>query len=210
VTLHARGLGVVRDGRSILEDVDLTVEAGETVVLSGPSGSGKTTLLHVIGGLVKPDTGTVVIGARAPGPADPRVAMVLQNFGLVALLTAWENAALPLRSRGLPAPEVKERVGGAFAALGLEEFASRLTRDLSGGQRQRVALARALARRADLLLADEPSSALDEHWRVVAVEALLAEGRRGATVVIASHDSQVVSAFGRVVHLLEGRAVVGA
>jgi putative ABC transport system ATP-binding protein len=195
-------------GRRILDRVGLTVEPGRIVSVSGPSGSGKTTLLSVAGGLVEPTSGTVRFAAEPvwTGDGDPRadVAFVLQVYGLVPILTARENVAIALRSRGVAPAEADERADRALAALRVEELAERLVEELSGGQMQRVAGARGLVADASLLLADEPTSELDEVSRDVVLAELRRAAVRGTAVVVATHDPAVVEACDADLHLIDG------
>jgi putative ABC transport system ATP-binding protein len=206
--LVAQDITVDVAARRILDRVALHVEPGRMVSVSGPSGSGKTTLLSVAGGLVEPTSGTVRFAGEPvwSGDGDPRpdVAFILQVYGLVPILTARENVAIALRSRGVAPAEADQRADLALAALRVEELADRLVEELSGGQMQRVAGARGLVVDAALLLADEPTSELDEVNR----EHVLAELRRaaegGAAVVVATHDPAVVEACDADLHLVDG------
>jgi putative ABC transport system ATP-binding protein len=195
-------------GRRILDQVSLQVRPGQMISVSGPSGSGKTTLLSVAGGLIEPSAGVVRFGGDPvwTGDGDPRpdVAFVLQVYGLVPILTARENVAVALRSRGVTPAESDDRAHQALAALHVEELADRLVEELSGGQMQRVAGARGLVVGADLLLADEPTSELDEVNRDHVLGELRRAAEAGATVVVATHDPAVVDACDGDVHLIDG------
>ncbi|WP_414476139.1 AAA-associated domain-containing protein [Microvirga sp. M2] len=145
----------------VLDDVDLTLREGEIVALLGRSGSGKSTLLRIIAGLLPPSAGTVAIGGRpVDGPA-PEVAMVFQSFALFPWLTVLENVEIGLEAQGLPAEERRKRALAAIDLIGLDGFESAYPKELSGGMRQRVGLARALVVHPQVLLMDEPFSALD-------------------------------------------------
>ena len=198
--LSATDVTVLRDGRPVVEGASLRCEAGEIVGIGGPSGSGKTTLLTVLDGLAQPDRGTVT---RA---GTPTVGVVLQGYGLVPVLTASENVEVVLQALGRSAAEVRSEAAAAMARVLLDGLGDRLVDRLSGGQQQRVAVARALAVRPDLLLADEPTSELDEVSRDHVVGELQAEARRGGMVVIASHDRDVLAACDRVLWLADGAA----
>jgi ABC-type lipoprotein export system ATPase subunit len=204
--LWAQGVGVDVGSRVILDKVDLKVAAGETVVITGPSGSGKTTLLLVMAGLQEPDRGQVLLDGQPLSSGDAvrrRFGIVLQNHGLVSVLTAAENVALPLQARGLAPAEVAERTREALVAVGLADSANRLVRDLSGGQRQSVA--RALAAAPEVLVADEPTSELDAEKRALVLGLLRAHGDKGNIVVLASHDQKVADAADRALALVDGR-----
>jgi putative ABC transport system ATP-binding protein len=198
--LSATDVTVLRDGRPVVEGASLRCEAGEIVGIGGPSGSGKTTLLTVLAGLAQPDRGTVT---RA---GTPTVGVVLQGYGLVPVLTASENVEVVLQALGRSAAAVRSEAAAAMARVLLDGLGDRLVDRLSGGQQQRVAVARALAVRPDLLLADEPTSELDEVSRDHVVGELQAEARRGGMVVIASHDRDVLAACDRVLWLADGAA----
>jgi putative ABC transport system ATP-binding protein len=211
------GVTIALGGRQILGGVDLRVEAGQLVSVSGPSGSGKTTLLSVAGGLIEPDAGSAAFEGRPvwTGDGDPRpdVAFILQVYGLVPILSARENVAIALRSRGVSPVEADERADRALAALRVEDLADRLVEELSGGQMQRVAGARGLVVEADLLLADEPTSELDEVNRDHVLIHLRRAADQGAAVVVATHDPAVVDACDHDVHLVDGvvaRTTLGA
>lgn len=195
-------------GGDILHDVNLVVRAGESMAITGPSGSGKTTLLMLAAGLQPPTGGRILVDGR-PIPTDERsrqrFGVVLQNHGLVSVLTAAENVALPLQARGTPALEVGRLAQAGLAAVGLHSAADSLVQDLSGGQQQRVAVARALAGSPEAVLADEPTSELVAEQRKVIVELLLQQARDGRVLVLASHDPEVVGACQRRIRLVDGR-----
>ena len=198
-------------GRPILHGVDLTFEPGRMTALSGPSGSGKTTLLSIAGGLLEPASGTAAYAGRPmwQGTGDPRpeVAFVLQVYGLVPILSARENVSVALRARGVPPAEADERAQEALARFHIADLGDRQVEELSGGQMQRVALARGLCVGAGVLLADEPTSELDEHNRALVLAELRAEADRGAVVVVATHDPAVVDSCDDHHALDEGRLV---
>ncbi|MGH7643035.1 MAG: heme ABC exporter ATP-binding protein CcmA [Candidatus Dormibacteria bacterium] len=194
--------------RTILEGVDFRVEAGEMVAVTGPSGSGKTTLLMLLAGLQEPRSGEIrvddVLIARL-ARARQRIGIILQNHGLVSILTAAENVALPLQVREMAPTEIEKHTQEALLAVGLEESADHLVQDLSGGQQQRVGVARALAGDPELLIADEPTSELAAADRVKVLALLREHASQGRIVVIASHDGDVVHACDRSLRLMDGR-----
>lgn len=198
--------------RVLLDDIDLDFHPGELTALSGPSGSGKTTLLSIAGGLVEPTQGSASLGGRPmwQGTGDPRpeVAFVLQVYGLVPILSARENVSIALRARGVAPDEADERAEAALARFHIADLGDRQVEELSGGQMQRVACARGFVVGADVLLADEPTSELDEGNRGVVLAELRAEAERGAVVVVATHDPAVVAACDRHYALDEGRLVL--
>ena len=198
--------------RVLLDDLDLEFHPGELTALSGPSGSGKTTLLSIAGGLVEPTEGTTSY-AGSPmwqGTGDPRpeVAFVLQVYGLVPILSARENVSIALRARGVPPADADERAEAALARFHIADLGDRQVEELSGGQMQRVACARGFVVGADVLLADEPTSELDEANRTHVLAELRAEAERGAVVVVATHDPAVVAACDRHYALDEGRLIL--
>jgi len=196
-------------GRPLLDDIDLTFAAGEVTAVSGPSGSGKTTLLSVAGGLLEATTGVATYAGSEmwTGTGDPRaeVAFVLQVYGLVPILSARENVSVALRARGVRPAAADERAQAALARFHIADLGDRQVEELSGGQMQRVALARAFVADAEILLADEPTSELDDGNRSIVLAELRAEAERGAIVVVATHDPAVVEACHRHYVIDEGR-----
>ena len=175
-----------------LVDVSLDVQEGEFFTLLGPSGCGKTTLLRIIAGLELPDSGQVILGGQdiTSLPATKRqVNTVFQSYALFPHLSIFENVAFGLRSRKFPQNEVQTRVDRRLEMLGLEEMADRFPHQLSGGQQQRVALARALVNEPEVLLLDEPMSALDARLRAqVQVELRRLQRKLGQTFILVTHD----------------------
>ena len=199
-----------------LSQVDLAVAAGGMIAVMGPSGSGKSTLLTIAGSLEEPTSGEVLIGG-APLSRMSRndkarlrrrtVGYVFQDFNLLPGLTVAENVALPLELDGVGARKARAAAGQALDSLGLGDRASRFPSELSGGERQRVAIARAVVGDRRLLLADEPSGALDS-VNAEAVMRLIHEAcKRGVAAVVVTHDAQLASWADRVVFLRDGRVV---
>jgi putative ABC transport system ATP-binding protein len=197
-----------------LNDVDLTVEAGSMVAVMGPSGSGKSTLLTIAGSLEEPTSGEVLIGGTALTKMSPNakarmrrryIGYVFQDFNLLPGLTAAENVALPLELDGTSAR--KARLAGlkALDELGLGARAGNFPDQLSGGERQRVAIARAVVGDRRLLLADEPSGALDSANGEAVMRLIHAACQRGVAAVVVTHDAQLASWADRVVFLRDGR-----
>ncbi len=197
--------------RTLLHDLDLTFRAGRMTALSGPSGSGKTTLLSIAGGLLQPSLGEATYAGepmwRGTGDPRPEVAFVLQVYGLVPILSARENVSVALRARGTDPDEADERASAALARFHIGDLGDRQVEELSGGQMQRVALARGLCVGAAVLLADEPTSELDEGNRALVLAELRREADRGAVVVVATHDPAVVDACDDHHALDDGRLV---
>jgi putative ABC transport system ATP-binding protein len=199
-----------------LREIDLAVEGGELVAVMGPSGSGKSTLLTIAGSLEQPTKGEVFIGdvsvsgmSRNECAALRRraVGFVFQDFNLLAGLTAAENVSLPLELDGTPVRAARAAGLQALEELGMGERAERFPDELSGGERQRVAIARAVVGDRKLLLADEPSGALDTANGEAVIRLIRAACQRGVAGVIVTHDAQLASWADRVVFLRDGRVV---
>ncbi len=173
-----------------LREVSLSVGAGEFCTIIGPSGCGKSTLLGMLGGLVAPDAGRVVVDGRPVDAPDPRrVATVFQDPGLFPWRTTLDNVAFGLELQGVPTARRRQTARDLLGPLGLRDFAEKYPRELSGGMRQRVAIGRALAIDTPIVLMDEPFGALDEQTRVLMGEWLLDIWRRTRkTVVFVTHS----------------------
>ena len=199
----------------VLRDLDLDVQPGEMVAVVGASGVGKSTMLHLIGGLDRPEAGSIDIGeARLTDLTDAarvefrnrRVGFVFQFHHLLPEFNARENVEMPMRIAGLPRAEVEQRARDLLSRVGLAERETHRPGMLSGGEQQRVAVARALVMRPTLLLADEPTGDLDESTADTLHE-LLREMHRehGLTSVIATHNPRLAGACDRVLRLEGGR-----
>jgi putative ABC transport system ATP-binding protein len=199
-----------------LSDVNLSVEPGGLVAVMGPSGSGKSTLLTIAGSLENPTNGEVLVDGTALSAMSRNdrarlrrrsIGYLFQDFNLIAGLTALENVALPLELDGVPAK--RARIGGldALERLGVGDMAARFPDDLSGGERQRVAIARAVVGERHLILADEPTGALDSVNGEAVMRLVRAACQRGVAGVIVTHDAQLASWADRVVFLRDGRVV---
>jgi putative spermidine/putrescine transport system ATP-binding protein len=192
--LDVFGIAKSFKGTRVMSDMDFRVERGELVSLLGPSGCGKSTLLRIIAGLLEADEGSVVLDGRdiTRFPAHKRnVSVVFQNYALFPHLTVAENVAFGLRARGMAKSATGAPVAEALSLVRMTEFADRPTAALSGGQQQRVAVARALVVGPDLLLLDEPFSALDRKLREtmqVELKSLLLD--RGITAIFVTHDQE--------------------
>jgi putative ABC transport system ATP-binding protein len=197
-----------------LREVDLTVEAGALVAVMGPSGSGKSTLLTIAGSLEEASSGEVLVGGAGLANMSRNerarlrrrsIGYVFQDFNLLAGLTAAENVALPLELDGVSARTARAAGMQALEDLGLSDRAARYPDELSGGERQRVAIARAVVGERNLLLADEPSGALDSANGEAVMRLVRAACQRGVAGVIVTHDAQLASWADRVVFLRDGR-----
>ncbi|MET0883141.1 MAG: ABC transporter ATP-binding protein [Acidimicrobiales bacterium] len=199
-----------------LVDVELRVDVGELVAVMGPSGSGKSTLLTIAGSLEEPTTGRVLIAGSALSSLSRNdrarlrrrsVGYVFQDFNLLAGLTAVENASLPLELDGDRQKAARSAGLAALDELGVADKADRFPDELSGGERQRVAIARAIVGERHLLLADEPTGALDTVNGETVMRLLRAACKKGVAGVIVTHDAQLASWADRVVFLRDGRVV---
>ena len=198
-----------------LDGVDLSVEDGEFVAIVGTSGSGKSTLLHMLGGLDRPTSGSVVVdGKNIFSLKDEaltifrrrKIGFVFQSFNLVPVLTVRENIVLPIQLDG---GKVDERyVGEVVTALGLEKKLNSLPGQLSGGQQQRVAIARALATKPAILLADEPTGNLDSRTSQDVLSLMKVTGRKfSQTMVMITHNEEIAQLSDRIVRIEDGRIV---
>jgi putative ABC transport system ATP-binding protein len=210
VTKQYRGRRTV----TALKDVTLEIPAGQHVAIQGPTGGGKSTLLQMLGALDRPTSGRVVLGdaelshlpdGKLAGVRAAQLGFVFQGFNLIPTLTAQENVEAALAPLGVAAAERIRRAGEALAAVGLADRAGHMPGELSGGQQQRVAIARALVKEPEVLLADEPTGALDEGTRDEILGLLEGIRRdRGLTLVIVTHDSAVARRAERRLHLRDG------
>jgi putative ABC transport system ATP-binding protein len=197
-----------------LRGVSCTIRQGELTALVGRSGSGKTTLLNIIGGLDRPTTGSVLVaGQDVTGMSEHErtafrrqvVAFIFQSFGLIPILSAAENAGVPLRIAGVPAREREERVRLMLSLVGLDGHARQRPNELSGGQQQRVAIARALASSPELLIADEPTGQLDSQTGRQIMRLLRTIVRsEGITALVATHDPVLIEMADQTLTLDDG------
>lgn len=210
--VRLRGVTRRYPGLTALHTVDLEIQDGEAVAVTGPSGSGKSTVLHLLGGMDRPDEGTVEVDgseltARQLDAHRRRIGFVFQRFHLLPALTAIDNVLAPVLPRRVDFDR-RARATELLEAVGLAERADALPSELSGGQRQRVAIARALINRPGLLLADEPTGSLDSVTGREIIDLLLSlRERYGMTMLIATHDTEVAASCDRIVRLHDGRIV---
>lgn len=213
----AKDLGSGAAKVAALKGVTLSLNGGELTLLMGPSGSGKTTLLSVLGCMLRPTAGTVRICGHSTTGAGPEelallrrkhVGFVFQSFHLFPTLSATDNVRLALDVRGEPSRAARAMSRQALAKVGLAHKAKAYPRELSGGEQQRVAIARAIVGNPSIILADEPTAALDgENGR--AIVRILAEiaRERGHAVLIVTHDPRLMPFADRVVHIEDGRII---
>jgi putative ABC transport system ATP-binding protein len=210
----SRTFGTGHTAVRALRDVSATIRQGQLTVLIGRSGSGKTSLLNVIGGLDRPTSGAVMVAGQDVAAMSERermlfrrnsVAFIFQSFGLIPILSAAENAGVPLRIAGTPVAEREQRVATMLNLVGLSDHAKQRPNELSGGQQQRVAIARALAGRPKLLIADEPTGQLDSHTGGQIMRLLRTVVRsEGITALVATHDQVLIELADQTCRLDDG------
>jgi putative ABC transport system ATP-binding protein len=198
-----------------LDGVDLDVRPGEVMLLMGPSGSGKTTLVSIMGAILRPTSGSVRIQGEEIAGLDenqlPRVRLnhigfVFQGFNLFPTLSAGENVELALDLKGIRGSQAHRRAQDLLNQVGLGDKLRSFPSDLSGGQKQRVAIARALAGDPEIILADEPTAALDSHSGRVVMDMIRGLAHdKGRAVVIVTHDNRVLEYADQIVHIEDGR-----
>jgi putative ABC transport system ATP-binding protein len=203
------------DGSPAVADVSMEVASGESVAIMGPSGSGKSTLLNLIAGLDRPTSGAVTVGGQRvdtlseTGVARYRrrqVGMIFQFFNLLDDMTVLDNVLLPAQLAGVPARQARGRAADLLAALRIGQHSDSYPARLSGGERQRVAIARALVNRPALLLADEPTGALDTANGEAIGELLLDLNASGQTLIMVTHNPDLAARYARrVIEIVDGR-----
>jgi putative ABC transport system ATP-binding protein len=198
----------------VLKTVDLSVKEGDIQLLMGPSGSGKTTLLSILGGILQPTSGDVtLLGQDITRLSKSKlskfrldeIGFIFQGFNLFDALTAAENIEVSLKMKGVHRRAARTQARELLERVGLSDRANQLPRDLSGGQKQRVAIARALAGNPRIIMADEPTAALDSHSGQVVIELLRELAKEGGrTVLMVTHDPRIQKVADRVIYLEDG------
>lgn len=199
-----------------LSNVSLTVNDSEFLAVMGVSGSGKSTLLNILGCMDKPTSGEYFLDNKKVSEMSSRelseirggkISFVFQNFALMEKYTAYENIELPLINKKVPAKERKRRVEETAERLGISSQLRKKPNRMSGGQQQRVALARALVSGADIILADEPTGALDRKTGIELMEIFKALNAEGKTIIIVTHDQNMADYAGRIITISDGRII---
>jgi putative ABC transport system ATP-binding protein len=208
------------DGSPALADVTMDVRPGESLAVMGPSGSGKSTLLNLIAGLDRPTAGTVTVGGERVDTLSEtglarfrrrQVGMIFQFFNLLDDMTVLDNVLLPAQLAGMPTAEARARAGDLLTGLRIERHRNAYPARLSGGERQRVAIARALVNRPALLLADEPTGALDTATGEEIGALLLDLNQQGQTLILVTHNPDLAARYARrVIEIVDGRVASDA
>lgn len=198
----------------VLSNVSLMIENGETVAVMGASGSGKTTLLNIIGCMDTPTSGTYLYGdtpvhalnrTKTEHFRKEHICFIFQQFALLNDYTVYENVELPLRARNIPLRQRKKMVMDCLEQVGIADLAKKLPTKISGGQQQRCAIARALVSGCDIVLADEPTGALDSKTGQEIMDILLGLSSQGKTVILVTHDENIAKRAGRIIRITDGR-----
>ena len=199
-----------------LRGASLSVDKGEMVAVMGKSGSGKSTLLNILGGLMTMDEGELYVDGKKVDFRKKKyllnyrrreVGFVVQYFALIDDMNVYKNVSLPLRYQGIPRAKIKQRTTKMLQHLGIEEKAKAYPGELSGGQQQRAAIARALVKNAKIILADEPTGALDEDTGNDVMKLFQRLKKKDRAIIIVTHDSKVAEYCDRVVYLRDGANV---
>ncbi|WHY88301.1 ABC transporter ATP-binding protein [Neobacillus novalis] len=197
-----------------LNNVSIEIESGDFLAIIGPSGSGKSTLMNMIGCLDRPQSGTYLLDGKDIGKMNDnqlavirnqKIGFIFQNFNLLTKLSALENVELPLLYAGIPTKERRERSIESLDKVGLKERARNLPTQLSGGQQQRVAIARALAGNPSILLADEPTGALDSKTSQEILFLMKELNELGHTIILITHDLMIAKQANRMVSIQDGQ-----
>ncbi len=198
----------------VLKEINLEIKSKEFVAITGPSGSGKSTMMNIVGALDKPSWGKIYLKNKNIADMSESslaflrgktIGFIFQQFHLITTLTALENVMLPMEMIGIPEKTAKERAHKLLNMLGLGDRLNHKPNQLSGGQQQRVAIARALANDPEVILADEPTGNLDSHTGKFIMDFLGKMHDEGKTVILITHDLELVNYAKRVVHIKDGK-----
>ncbi|WP_144459832.1 ABC transporter ATP-binding protein [Bacillus pumilus] len=207
---------VAQEAFDVLSEIDLVIEKGEYMSIMGPSGSGKSTLMNIIGCLDRPTTGQYYFQGRELSAAKDQdlavirnqfIGFVFQQFHLLPRLNARRNVELPMIYAGISQKERKERAEMALEKVGLADRMKHMPSELSGGQKQRVAIARAIVNKPQLILADEPTGALDSKTSFSIMEQFTKLNEEGTTIVLVTHEEEIAAYTNRTVVVRDGRLV---
>ena len=202
-----------KESVNVLRGISLEIRSGEFVAIMGPSGSGKSTLMNIIGCLDRPTTGSYFLNEEDVSQhkdhelakvRNQSIGFVFQQFQLLPRLTALKNVELPMVYAGASKQEREERARDALAKVGLQDRVGHLPNELSGGQKQRVAIARALVNDPSLILADEPTGALDTATSVAIMDLFVQLNHEGTTIVVVTHEPEVAEYANRVIYVRDG------
>ncbi|WP_226658703.1 ABC transporter ATP-binding protein [Pseudalkalibacillus hwajinpoensis] len=202
-----------KEAVNVLRGISLEIKSGEFVAIMGPSGSGKSTLMNIIGCLDRPTTGSYYLNEEDVSQhkdqelakvRNQSIGFVFQQFQLLPRLTALKNVELPMVYAGASKKEREERARDALAKVGLQDRVAHLPNELSGGQKQRVAIARALVNDPSLILADEPTGALDTETSVAIMDLFVQLNQEGTTIVVVTHEPEVAEYANRVIYVRDG------
>ncbi|WHH56901.1 ABC transporter ATP-binding protein [Petroclostridium sp. X23] len=186
-----------------LKDLDLKVDQGSIYAIVGPSGCGKSTLLYILAGIIKPDEGSIMINGQPFNRNEGHISLMLQDYGLLPWKTVWQNVTLGLEIKKNSKTVIKERAKYAIGQLGLEDFSELYPSQLSGGQKQRVAFARAISMRSNILLMDEPFSALDAITREAAQDTFMDLWEKtGMTGILVTHNIEEAVYLGKKIGIM--------
>ena len=200
----------------VLKDLNLTIEDGDFMTLLGPSGCGKTTTLRVVSGLEKPQNGFIYMDGKeivnaaeayyAP-PSQRNLNLVFQSYALWPHMTVFENVSFGLKIKKIPSAEIEKMVASALERMQIGQYAKRYPTELSGGQQQRVAIARAIATQPPIIMADEPTGALDSRTGKHVLEILHGLHDDGSTIILITHDNGIAATAERVVRISDGHII---